>query len=104
MSERQCAGIPVGMRPGIRQLNDASLRVNLAGESLPEHMRAGVREITSLHVPPESRNKRIATALMNFVCQEADVNRITLMLTAHPMDDEGLSEEQLIAWYARFGF
>lgn len=102
--ERECTGIPVGMRPGIRQLNDASLCVTPAGDALPEHMRAGVREITSLHVPLESRRKRIATALLNFVCQEADANCITLMLTAHPMDDEGLSEAQLVAWYQRFGF
>ena len=43
--------------------------------------------------------------LLNFVCQEADADKKTLLLTAWPTDDH--SEEavkRLVAWYERFGF
>lgn len=95
--------IPVGMRPGRRELNEASLSVCMS-EAVPEGMRPHVRELLNIHVEPEARNKKLATMLLNLVCQEADANGITLLLTARPMDDQGPDEEHLIAWYAKFGF
>lgn len=98
--------IPKGMRPGRRELASASLVVGIS-TAVPEVMRAGTREISHVFVPPEDRGKRLATALMNFICQEADANRITLLLTVRPYDEGGTespTEEQLIAWYAKFGF
>lgn len=101
--EREIDRIPVAMRPGRRECNQASLQVGMS-DAVPEHMRAGIREITALFVPHEFRRQKLATILLNFVCQEADANRITLILTATPEDDEGLNQEQLVAWYQRFGF
>lgn len=95
--------IPMGMRAGERQLKSASLRVSVP-DSVPEHMRAAMREISNVFVPAEDRGKRLATALMNFVCQEADANRLTLILTVQPYDEGGPNAEQLKAWYAKFGF
>jgi GNAT superfamily N-acetyltransferase len=101
---RQSRGqIPMGMRAGERQLKSASLRVSVP-ESIPEHMRAGTREISNLFVPAEDRGKRLATALMNFVCQEADANRLTLLLTVQPYDEGGPDAQALKSWYAKFGF
>jgi ribosomal protein S18 acetylase RimI-like enzyme len=100
---REIKRIPVGMRPGVRQLNDASLRVSVP-DAVPEHMRSHLREITHLYVDPASRRQHLATALLNFVCQEADANRITLLLTARSDEEGGLTDEQLIEWYKKFGF
>jgi ribosomal protein S18 acetylase RimI-like enzyme len=67
-------------------------------------MRSHLREITHLYVDPASRRQHLATALLNFVCQEADANRITLLLTARSDEEGGLTDEQLIEWYKKFGF
>lgn len=108
--EREAPGgaIPMGMRPGRRELNEAHLLVSIP-DAVPENMRAQMREISDVYVPPSSRNRKLATALLNFVCQEADANRITLILTASGfVKDEaeplGLDDDQLVAWYKRFGF
>lgn len=103
--------IPRGMRIGRRELNSASLTLSLPA-SIPEEMRSRTREISNLFVPPEDRRRRIATALLNLVCQEADANRITLILTARPYDPDdeenedtgGPDEAALVRWYQRFGF
>jgi N-acetylglutamate synthase-like GNAT family acetyltransferase len=100
---RTITKIPVGMRPGVRQLNDASLKVSVP-DAVPESMRSHMREITNVYVDPASRRKHLATALLNLVCQEADANKITLLLTAHPEESDGPTEEQLIDWYKCFGF
>lgn len=94
--------IPKGMRPGRRELGVASVMVNIS-EAVPPHMRAGTREISHVHVPAAHRRKHLGTALMNLICQEADANGITLLLIAQPYDD-GPDEDQLIDWYAKFGF
>lgn len=97
------------MRPGVREFRDASLKVAMA-TGLPEHMQEQTREITHLYVKPESRRLKLATALLNFVCQEADANRVTLVLTARDYDNDTgeptphPDESQLVAWYQRFGF
>lgn len=95
--------IPKGMRPGRRELASASLVVGVS-TAVPEHMRAGTREISHVFVPPADRGKRLATALMNFICQEADANRITLLMTVRPYDEGGPDEDRLKDWYAKFGF
>jgi GNAT superfamily N-acetyltransferase len=95
--------IPKGMKPGRRELASASLVVSIS-TAVPEAMRAGTREISHVFVPPEDRGKRLATALMNFICQEADANRITLLLTVRPYGESGPDEDRLKAWYEKFGF
>lgn len=109
------------MRPGRREFKQASLTVAIP-QTLPEHMRDRTREITHVFVEPEARRQHLATALMNFICQEADACAMTLILTAHwyeqggPEDIEhdagledwqptsGPDESQLVAWYEKFGF
>lgn len=109
--------IPVGMRPGRREVGSASVDISVP-KQLPEHMRDGTREVSSLYVEPAARRQRLATVLMNLICQEADANQITLVLTAKPFEDgedpmvlgpadvpaPRMTAEQLIAWYQLFGF
>jgi predicted GNAT family acetyltransferase len=80
--------IPVGMRPGQRQLASASILVSMT-DAVPMAMRAKVREVSHVFVPAADRRQRLATALMNLVCQEADANGITLILTVDPYDTGG---------------
>lgn len=95
--------IPLGMRPGRRELNEASLLVSMC-DAVPSHMREKTREITQVHCALPARRQRLATMLLNFTCQEADANGITLLLTARPCDDEGPPQEVLVRWYSKFGF
>lgn len=95
--------IPVGMRPGQRQLASATLTVSLS-EAVPTHMRARTREVSHVFVPTSDRRQHLATALVNLVCQEADANGITLLLTAQPYDTGGPGALELQNWYALFGF
>lgn len=106
--QREISRIPVGMRTGKRELNSASLDVRMC-MAVPEERRSRTREITHVYVPPEDRRRRLATALLNLVCQEADANRIVLLLKAGPYEcdedeSEGPDEAALVAWYKRFGF
>ena len=102
-TEHLNGSIPQGMRPGRRELNTASLLVTLS-EAVPKHMRPATREVSELFVPAADRRKHLATALMNFICQEADANGITLLLIARPYGEDGPDEDALVAWYERFGF
>lgn len=95
--------IPVGMRPGKRQIASAELTVSMP-DAVPEHMRDRTREITHVFVPAADRRQHLATALMNLVCQEADANGVTLILTAMPYDAGGPDALELQSWYALFGF
>jgi GNAT superfamily N-acetyltransferase len=97
------ARIPLGMRPGRRELGPASLEVALSA-AVPIHMREGTREIAKLIVPVTHRRKHLATALMNLVCQEADANGKTLLLIAEPFGEDGPNSDELVAWYEKFGF
>jgi hypothetical protein len=67
-------------------------------------MRAKVREVSHVFVPAADRRQRLATALMNLVCQEADANGMTLILTVDPYDTGGPTAQELQDWYALFGF
>lgn len=97
------ARIPGGMRPGKRVIASAELTVSMS-DSVPEHMRDRTREVTHVFVPVADRRQHLATALMNLVCQEADANGITLLLTAQPYDTGGPDGVVLQSWYALFGF
>lgn len=95
--------IPVGMRPGKRQLSSASITVSLT-DAVPVAMRDRMREVSHVFVPAADRRQHLATALMNLVCQEADANGITLLLTVDPYDTGGPTAAELQSWYALFGF
>jgi GNAT superfamily N-acetyltransferase len=86
---------------GQRTHGAASLQLSMT-EAVPEHMRAGIRELTHLFVLPESRKQGLATTLMNMVCYEADKARIVLMLT--PKSTGAMTDKRLIKFYEQFGF
>ena len=71
---------------------------------VPSEMRNGIREISSLQTPAESRRNGDATQLLHSICEEADTQRIVLLLHAEPFGDSALDADQLESWYAKFGF
>ena len=85
---------------GRRELASASLRLSIA-QGLPKEMWGGTREI--IDVIASNPRKGHATELMYRVCEEADRNAITLILTCKQFQD-GMTDEQLSKWYSRFGF
>lgn len=88
------------MDAGLRQHKSASLRIAIA-EGLPESMRPLTREVVD--VRSENPNKGHARALLHEVCTEADNYWVTLLVQVHAFDD-GMSDEQLVKFYSRFGF
>lgn len=88
------------MTPGLRTFKSASLRVAIA-EALPKEMRDQTRELLS--VQSGNPRKGQASKLMWAVCKEADAWWLTLLVNVKSFDD-GMSDEQLRKWYARFGF
>ena len=58
--------------------------------------------ITRINVPKEHRGKGIARALLQEILTEADKNKVKLYLEIQSSD--GLTAEQLAAWYRRHGF
>jgi hypothetical protein len=97
-------GYPTGyednaMLPGLREHKQSSLRIAIP--DLPPEYLDGVREIVSL----ESRNpgKGYATVLMWDVCHEADKARMVLILKPMAFAN-GLDDENLLKFYAKFGF
>lgn len=100
----------VRMPAGLRVYRGASLKV---GETtaVPEHMREGMREISSLETPPDERRKGYATHLMYSVTAEADRARMVLMILPDPYQyapgadpSDRMSLTQLVSFYERFGF
>lgn len=58
--------------------------------------------ITRINVPEAFRRQGIGSQLLQAVCDEASVENATLYLI--PASSGGLSQEQLIQWYTKFGF
>jgi GNAT superfamily N-acetyltransferase len=71
---------------------------------VPKEMRKGLRELTKLHTPAESRGKGHATALLHDVCAKADEAGVLLLLHVEPYAQPDMTKAQLEAWYVRFGF
>lgn len=92
------------MALGVRHYRTASLMLNEPA-ALPEHMREGVRELTSLETPVEDRRMGYATTLMHSVTAEADIAGIVLMIVVKPYGEHGITDmERLQKFYTRFGF
>ena len=66
------------------------------------YSRHGVRWITDMWVDPEHRQKGLATRLMREAL-DAHAGE-AIYLTVHGYTNQPLSDEQLAAWYTRFGF
>jgi predicted GNAT family N-acyltransferase len=58
--------------------------------------------ITRINVPQAHRGKHIASKLLQQECDNADLNNITLWLEIQSSD--GLTHNELEAWYKRYGF
>lgn len=85
---------------GLRIHKQASLRVAVP-TSLPAHMQKHMRELIS--IDSEVQRQGHATGLMHNVCQEADNACMTLLVQVNPFRG-GMTAEQLITWYSKFGF
>ncbi|MFJ3634633.1 GNAT family N-acetyltransferase [Streptomyces sp. NPDC090112] len=59
--------------------------------------------LTEIAVWEEHRGKGWASELLRQICQEADREGLTLLLSVEP-GPRGLSYEALAAWYRRHGF
>ncbi len=72
-----------------------SLRATLAGDAV---------YITKIWTESEDRGDGSATDALNTLCGIADGAGATLCLGVEPFDTGGLTEDQLLEWYWRFGF
>lgn len=62
----------------------------------------GATWINRINVPKEHRGKRLGSAMLRRLCDVADAEGLSLVLT--PLSSGGLSGPRLIAWYKRYGF
>jgi len=83
------------MKTGTRKLGPSTVHVGYT-QIVSAHLRGKVRELTAFHTEAEMRGQGYGKALMRDICDEADHERITLMLIADSMD--------LAFWYAGSGF
>jgi len=83
------------MKTGTLQLGNASLHLGYP-QIVPGNLRGFAREITEFHVPEEFRGKGEGTELLKDVCEQADQNKILLVLIA--------DTQKLAMYYERFGF
>jgi hypothetical protein len=93
------------MKSGIRRVGAATCMIRQS-DAFPDHLKAGIREISRLQTHHTSQNKGYATSLVHQICREADHDRIVLVLWPNPFGDSiSLSRTQLQEWYEReFGF
>lgn len=84
------------MELGEREHEGASLFLSHS-DALPAHLRNEIVEVSKVQAPKSKRRKGLATDLLMQVCDEADRDRIVLLLMP-----EG--KEWLQDFYARFGF
>ncbi len=67
-----------------------------------ESLRPYVREVLDVFVPPNERRKGYGAALMHEVVQSADQRGLGLFLEVKSTGE--MTDEQLEAFYAKFGF
>lgn len=58
--------------------------------------------LTRINVPKKSRTQGIGTKLLQQICEDADREGVTLYLEVSPSD--GLTADQLTAWFKRHRF
>ena len=73
-------------------------------KSLTVSNNSKVMTINRINVHEKLRGRGIGTMLMSKVCSISDKNDITLELGISPYDDGGLSYDDLIKFYSKFGF
>jgi len=83
------------MKTGTVELGNASLYLSYSQVVKP-NQRGFAREITEFGVPEEHRGKGEGTKLLEAVCEQADDEKILLLLIADNV--------RLATFYARHGF
>jgi ribosomal protein S18 acetylase RimI-like enzyme len=90
-----------GLMIGRRECGAASLLLSET-VAVPEEMRSGIRELSSMVTNPDKRKQGHADALLHTVCYEADKNGIVLLLTVKSSGE--MSDKNLIKLYKKHGF
>ena len=68
---------------------------------VPEKMRKDIREVSKVYTKPGFRGMRMASHLLQKVCEEADAKKMILLLIIEPYgDDPGQTKDQLHEWYS----
>lgn len=88
------------MKTGERKHESASVKVNYS-QAVAPHLRGLLRELTHLHSGEQGKGH--ARELMRSLFEEADAEKVSLMVIVQPYED-GLTKEQLEQWYSRMGF
>lgn len=88
------------MKLGINTNGSSSLKLSYLNALIDGQLL----EISDLATWPSERNKGHATALLREVCDEADKSATLLVLTPSAFGSDGMTTEQLEAWYSTFGF
>jgi predicted GNAT family N-acyltransferase len=83
------------MKPGTITLGNASLHIGYP-QIIAANQRGHAREITGFIVPEEHRGKGEGSALLQDVCEQADQDKLLLIITADTL--------RLASFYAKHGF
>lgn len=70
-------------------------------DTMPDHIEP-VTWVNRINVPREHRGKRLGSAMLQRLCDDADLEGAILVLS--PLSTGGLNGPQLVAWYKRYGF
>lgn len=60
--------------------------------------------ISRVNVPDQFRRKGIGTMMMKEACRLLDENNMSCELEPRPYDEQEISTENLVQFYAKFGF
>lgn len=69
-----------------------------------EVQQGGTLFLSKLFTPKASRYQGYGAKAMRKICRWADMEGLTIELDACPHDNNKMSDDQLMAWYAKFGF
>ena len=83
------------MKTGSVELGNASLHLGYS-QIIKPNQRGFAREITEFFVPEIHRGKGEGTALLKEVCDQADIDKLLLIIIADNI--------RLATFYAKFGF
>jgi GNAT superfamily N-acetyltransferase len=92
------------MKIGWRRQGEARLFLRKS-TAFPKDLSRHVLEVRGVETPLEHQRQGLATMLLQSVCAEADRTGTVLVLWPAPWGvNESMTQQQLIDWYAKFGF